>query len=180
MSVKKISQRPRGRPAYKYKPGYDRHGKKVAPPAKTPEEIAAKKLDLLEKRHNINPQLVVAMIHKQRGLLRQICRSLKVPRTTLQRYIDKHDECFEAKEQAKAAMGDLAESKLFEAIEAGDTRCILFYLSTVHRHRGYAIRPDNDAGERGPVFVDTVNIVGIPSGTFLPKPNGDGSKVIDH
>ena len=70
-------------------------------------------------------------------------------------------------------MGDKAERKLFEAIEAGDVRCILFYLSTVHRHRGYAHAAEDqsaaDSNGRGPVFVETVNIVGIPSGTFLPK-----------
>jgi hypothetical protein len=113
------------------------------------------------------------MILKQRGLLTQVCRSLKVPRETLRRYIDKHQECVDAMENAVSAMGDKAESKLFEAIDAGDVRCILFYLTTVHKHRGYAMRPGDESaaenGSRGPVFVETVNIVGIPSGTFLPK-----------
>jgi hypothetical protein len=156
------------------KPGYMRDGrKKVPPPKKTREEIQAANLARVEARHNITPSLVATMILKQRGLLTQVCRSLKVPRETLRRYIDKHPECVDAMENAVAAMGDKAESKLFEAIDAGDTRCILFYLTTVHRHRGYAMRPeDQSAAEsngRGPVFVETVNIVGIPSGTFLPK-----------
>ena len=156
------------------KPGYTRDGrKKVPPPKKTREEIEAKNLAKVEARHNITPSLVAAVILKQRGLLTYVARTLKVPRMTLGRYIDKHPECVDALEHAREATGDKAEQKLFELIDAGDVRCVLFYLSTVHKHRGYAMRPGdidpNDQNGRGPVFVETVNIVGIPSGTFLPK-----------
>jgi len=162
------------RPKARVKPGYTRDGrKKVPPPKKTLEEIQAANLAKVEARHGLTPSLVATMILKQRGLLTQVCRSLKVPRATMNRYIAKHEECMQAMEHARDAMGDTAEKKLFELIDAGDVRCVLFYLSTVHRHRGYALRPGEEgAGEtngRGPVFVETVNIVGIPSGTFLPK-----------
>jgi hypothetical protein len=155
------------RPKIKYK----KVGRKPKPPNKTPEEIAQGRLKKLETRLNITPQRVSSLIHKERGLLTYVCRALKIPRSTLLRYIDKHDLCVEALDQARNAMGDKAEQKLFELIEAGDVRCILYYLSTVHRHRGYGMN-NSDAAENnnsGPVFVETVNIVGIPSGTFLPK-----------
>lgn len=161
------------RPKARVKPGYTRDGrKKTPPPKKTLEEKQAQNLAKVEARHGITPSLVALMILKQRGLLTQVCRSLKIPRATLNRYIQKHEECVEAMEHARDAMGDAAEKKLFELIDAGDVRCVLFYLSTVHRHRGYALRPEDqqqDNAGRGPVFVETVNIVGIPSGTFLPK-----------
>jgi hypothetical protein len=166
--------KPTPRPKARVKPGYKRNGeKKQPPPKKTREEIQAANLAKVEARHGITPTLVSTMILKQRGLLTNVCRSLKVPRETLNRYIQKHTECLDALEHAREAMGDKAESKLFELIDQGDTRCILFYLSTVHKHRGYAMRPGDEGaaenGSRGPVFVETVNIVGIPSGTFLPK-----------
>jgi hypothetical protein len=160
-------------PKLKVKPGYLRNGKrKLPPPKKTPEQIHEQNLAKLEKRHNITPHLVSTMILKQRGTLTNVARALKIPRATLQRYIDKHAECLYALDHAREAMGDKAEMKLFEAIDAGDTKCILFYLSTVHRHRGYSLRPDlepENNGGRGPVYVETVNIVGVPSGTYLPK-----------
>jgi len=174
------------RPKARIKPGYDSKGRKKAPPPKkTTAEIQEANLAKVEARHNITPHLVSTMILKQRGLLTAVSRSLKVPRQTLTRYIEKHAECLYALDHARESMGDKAEMKLFEAIDRGDTRCILFYLSTVHRHRGYAMRPeDQSASEqngRGPVFVETVNIVGVPSGTFLPKESLplDGSMVID-
>jgi hypothetical protein len=166
---------PPKRPKARVKPGYTRDGqKKVPPPKKTLEEIQAANLAKIEQRHGLTPSLVATLILKHRGLLTSVCRSLKVPRATMNRYVAKHEECMEAMEHARDAMGDVAEKKLFELIDAGDVRCVLFYLSTVHRHRGYAMRPGEegaggDNNGRGPVFVETVNIVGIPSGTFLPK-----------
>jgi hypothetical protein len=158
----------------KYKPGYGKNGQKVVKPKLTQEERAAKALQKTEERHDITPQKVAVMILKERGLLTQVVRSLKVPRSTLLRYIEKHDVCVEALSHARDAMGDKAEAKLFELIDQGDVRCILYYLSTVHRHRGYGLNradmPDDNGGSGGrPVFVETVNVIGIPSGTFLPK-----------
>ncbi|RPI47208.1 MAG: hypothetical protein EHM67_00065 [Hyphomicrobiaceae bacterium] len=164
------------RPKARYKPGYGKNGQRIVKPEKpklTQEELAARALQKTEERHDITPHKVATMILKERGLLTQVVRSLKIPRSTLLRYIEKHDVCVEALSHARDAMGDKAEKKLFEAIEAGDVRCILYYLSTVHRHRGYGLNradmPDDSGNNGRPVFVETVNIVGIPSGTFLPK-----------
>jgi hypothetical protein len=156
------------RPKIKFK----RVGRKPPPPPKTKEEIAAKQIAKLEQRHKINPSKVSLLLLKERGTITGVARLLKVPRATLLRYIEKHDECMEALTHAREAMGDKAESKLFELIDQGDVRCILYYLSTVHRHRGYGLRSDDDnsiGNGRGPVFVETVNVIGVPSGTFLPK-----------
>jgi hypothetical protein len=156
------------RPKIKYK----RVGRKPPPPKKTPEEIAARAQAKLEARYHISPTVVCDAIVRERGLLRGVCRMLKMPRTTLVRYIDKHEVCMQALHVARDDMGDVAEKKLYELIEAGDVRCILYYLSTVHRSRGYGLRTDEDPtanNGRGAVFVETVNIVGVPSGTFLPK-----------
>ena len=143
-------------------------------PPKTKEQIAAKLLAKTEKRLNLTPQKLNEVIAKEHGLMTYVCRTLKIPKTTMQRYIDKHPECQEALQQARDAMGDKAERKLYDLIDQGDVRCLLFYLSTAQRHRGYALGNGYNPAEaatdaRGPVFVETVNIVGIPSGTFLPK-----------
>jgi len=158
------------RPKIKFK----RVGKKPPPPRKTKEQIAAKALARTEARLDLTPAKLNAVIAKEHGLLTQICRTLKVARTTMQRYIEKHPECQEALQHARDAMGDVAEHKLFDLIKQGDVRCLLFYLSTAQKHRGYAMGAgtnqavDPDGGH-GPVYVETVNIVGVPSGTFLPR-----------
>jgi hypothetical protein len=126
----------------------------------------------VETRHHISPKVVSEALLKSHGLLKMAAHALDMPRATLVRYIDRHEVCMETLHAAREGMGDVAEAKLFELIEEGDVRCILYYLSTVHRGRGYGTRNEEDpAGSngRGPVFVETVNIVGVPSGTFLPK-----------
>jgi len=167
------------RPKIKYK-----HVKKPPPVKPTKEEVAAKNLKKLERRFALTPTLVTQLIFKQRGLLTQVCRSLRIPRDTLNKYIEKHPECVDALAHARDAMGDVAEAELYKKTKEGDVRCILFYLSTVQGHRGYkqagggAVGADGTDGRNGPVFVETINIVGVPSGTFLPR-DTDTSTVID-
>jgi len=156
------------RPKIKYK-----RVRRPPPVRKTREQIRDANIKKLEARHKLSPYVVATMLLKYRGLISSVARAMKVPRQTLTRYIEKQPDCIEAMDHAREAMGDMAEKKLHELIEAGDVRCILFYLSTIHKHRGYALRPEDqsaaDTNGRGPVYVETVNIVGIPSGTFLPK-----------
>jgi hypothetical protein len=150
---------------------------KPKPPPMTAEERAAFHLEKTEARYGINPSTVNAVIMASHGLLTVAAEKLKMSRDALSNYIDKNPACAESLEQARAVMGDVAEGKLFELIKNGDVRCILYYLSTVQRHRGYgqntADAAENNTG-RGPVYV---NIVGVPSGTFLPKVD---NKTIEH
>lgn len=158
------------RPKIRYKP--------IRKPPPSREEREGHNVARLEKRYDLTPAKVTKLILVERGLLINVCRSLKVPRAALNRYIKQHAECAEAMIQAKEAQGDKAEKKLFELIDAGDVRCILYYLSTVHRNRGYGMngRPGPiDSGGDHQVFIETVNVVGVPSGTFLPK-----EKIVDH
>ena len=168
------------RPKIKYK----KVGRKPKPPLMTEDEKAAARLKLTEKRFNLNPQKVVRELVKEHGLIARVCKNLKLTRPTLLLYIEKNPICVEALLTARENMGDVAEKKLYELIEAGDVRCILYYLSTVHRNRGYGLRQNEDPaalGHSGPVIIETVNIVGIPSGTFLPKEvAAKDSMVIEH
>jgi hypothetical protein len=173
------------RPKIKFK----RVGIKARKPKrkKTPEQLAEKRLAKLERRYHLTPSKVAVLILKERGLLTYVCRALKMPRTTLVHYIERYPECIEALDHARNAMGDKAEQKLYELIDAGDVRCILYYLSTVQRHRGYglnanAINSESGGNDNRQVFVETVNIVGVPPGTYLPKEIAapDNSAVIDN
>lgn len=134
--------------------------------------LRAKKLAATELAYGLTPEKVNQALLKSKGLLTQAAKVLKIPRTSLMRYIEKNEVCLETLGQARDEMGDVAESRLFRQIEAGDVRCLLYYLSTVHRHRGYGLNAGDAAADptnRGPVYVETINIVGVESGTFLPR-----------
>src|SRR5262245_50901394 len=142
-------------------------------PARDNPSAALTPVEVAEQRFNITPKLVAHMLRQQNGLLTATAKKLGMPHATLHRYIKAVPECREAAEEAREAMGDIAESKLFELIRQGDVRCLLYYLSTVHRNRGYGLRPGEspfNPQENRPVFVETVTVIGIPSGTFLPNP----------
>jgi hypothetical protein len=161
---------PPPRPQIKYKRGYKppRPGRKNLP-GRVKVANAVKKRT--ERRYGLDPKKVCSAIAKAHGSLTKVCEFFRIPRSTMIRYLERNEICREALDHAREDMGDIAESKLFEHIESGDIRCLLFYLSTVHRQRGYGLGNSNAVGGAstgGPVFVDTVNIIGVPSGTFLP------------
>jgi hypothetical protein len=167
------------RPKIKYK----KVGRKPKPPNKTKEQKAATRLKKFERTFHVTPQKVITVLTREKGLLNQSAKELKMSRQTLVRYIEKYPACVDALLTARESMGDVAEKKLYELIEAGDVRCLLYYLSTVHRSRGYGIRAEDPSANfgNGPVMIETVNIVGIPSGTYLPKEvAAKDSMVIDH
>lgn len=49
-----------------------------------------------------------------------------------------------AMKEADRLGGDFAESKLMKKINEDDTTCILFYLKTKHKHRGYVEKSQTD------------------------------------
>ena len=82
-------------------------------------------------------------------------------------------------------MGDFAESKLFQLIEKADVRAIQFYLSSVHRKRGYGLQPGEalQVGDTN-LTIQNVKIISVPSGQFLPplseQLGRDAPFTIDH
>jgi hypothetical protein len=127
-------------------------------------------VDSIERRFGVTPEKVLPVIFKNRGLLSHTAKHFKMPASTMARYVKSVDKLAEAMHDAREAMGDEAEKKLFNLIREGDVRCILYYLSTVHRGRGYGLRTSDDPFHDAtrPVYVETVNVVAVPSGTFLP------------
>lgn len=136
------------------------------PPKKDPDALAKS----IEQRFKLDQPHLIELIRKHKGLITHVARKLKMPCSTLQRYVKLRPNIEDALKEAREAMGDAAEDKLFNLINQGDVRCILYYLSTVHRNRGYGLRPGDDpfGDSTRPVYVETVNVIAVPEGQFLP------------
>lgn len=120
-------------------------------------------------RAHLSVDRVTAALTENRGMLQHAAETLRVTRRSLREFVERNDACAAVLFEAREAMGDVAERKLFEKIEAGDVRCIMYYLSTVHRNRGYGMRKDESSPfGANPVFVETVNVVAVPRGQFVP------------
>jgi hypothetical protein len=74
---------------------------------------------------------------------------------------------------ARGKVGDTAEQKLFDLIEAGNLGAITFYLTSCHKDRGYGNPKELNVGDARNFMVQTINVVSLPSGRFLAPDSDD-------
>jgi hypothetical protein len=81
-------------------------------------------------------------ITEARGFISVAAKRLGCSRSTMYRAIEKYPTVAEAVEDARESMTDLAEGKLVEQINGGNTTAIIFYLKTQGKKRGYVERQE--------------------------------------
>lgn len=124
----------------------------------------------LKKIPNMSVEKVCVALKKAHGLISMAAEDNGWHSGNLRRYIKGHQKCLDALVEARQKMGDVAESKLFEKIEAGDMGAIQFYLMACQKERGYGFAKDQTLhlGDNKNFFVQSVNIVAVPTGHFIP------------
>lgn len=76
------------------------------------------------------------------GIVSDACKSVNVSRVTYYKYY-KEDEDFKiAIDEIEGTVLDFVEGELFRKIKTGDTACIIFYLKTKGKNRGYIERQE--------------------------------------
>lgn len=103
-----------------------------------------------------DPHKVAATLLESKGLVSFAAKKLRCTPATVYEYINKYPVCRQAKDDAREAMGDAAESKLFANINRGDSRSVEFYLKTIHKSRGYVERQELAGVSDRPIAV-TIN-----------------------
>jgi hypothetical protein len=117
---------------------------------------------------SLTEERVIATLNEHRGLLALSAQALRVSSSLLRKYVLTHPSVLYVYTECNEKLGDVAEQKLYELVEAGDLRAITYLLSTKHKHRGYTRAPqDADAPPPPLVHVDQINITAIPSGTHF-------------
>jgi hypothetical protein len=117
---------------------------------------------------SLTEEKVIQTLNEQRGLLALSAQALRVSSSLLRKYILTHPSVLYVYTECNEKLGDLAEQKLYELVEAGDLRAITYLLSTKHRHRGYQRAPQDTETPPSPlVHVDQINIAAIPPGTHF-------------
>jgi hypothetical protein len=133
------------------------------------------------KPTRIRPSIdeVAAQIAACKGFLTPAAAALGVSRGSLDRMVSRSSRLAWVCKQARESMVDYAESKLFKRIEADDTRAIIFCLSTLGKHRGYAMAKGTELN-----LGDTINAVTIGSVVIQPVRSGEfvgsGQVTIEH
>jgi len=92
---------------------------------------------------------IIKALKETNGLLTMAATRSGIGYRTVCRYVAEYPSVKEAAQDAKEAMLDFAEGKLYSKIKAGDNTAIIFYLKTQGKARGYIERQElsNPPGE---------------------------------
>lgn len=96
----------------------------------------------LSKKREQTCQRIIEALQESKGLLTLAAHKAGVSYSTVKRYATEFPTVREAVQDAKESMLDFTESKLYEKIKFGDTACLIFYLKTQAKHRGYVERQE--------------------------------------
>ncbi len=83
-----------------------------------------------------------------RGIPAYAATALGVSRQAVWQYMKKRPHLIEFAADLKETQVDISEAKLFQAIDKGDVRAIIFHLRTIGKDRGYVERTEV-TGENG-------------------------------
>lgn len=99
-------------------------------------------------------------LRESRGLVSVAARRLGVNRSSVHRAIHNYTSVAEALEDAREATLDLAEGKLWEAVNDGNVDAIKFLLKTIGKGRGYIERQEHDHTTNGqPLRPVAINVI---------------------
>ncbi len=97
---------------------------------------------------------IIKAIKESSGLLTLAAAKSGMGYRTVCRYVAEFPSVKEAAQDAHERMLDFAEGKLYEKIKGGDNACIIFYLKTQGKARGYIERQEFTGESGGPVKVE--------------------------
>lgn len=104
----------------------------------------------LANAHNVPPgkperyttDEVCDALMKAKGLVSVAARQLGCDAKTVRRYIERHPTVAQAKVEARESILDMAEGRLFQAIDKGEPWAISSILRTLGKERGYVERSE--------------------------------------
>lgn len=103
----------------------------------------------------------IAAIPGTGGIITNIARNVGCDWHTVKRYILKHPTVWRAWQDERERIGDLGETQIVRAMTRGDMQTVRWYMSTIHRDRGYVTRQELEHSGRGggPVLTKAYMIV---------------------
>jgi hypothetical protein len=124
------------------------------------------------RRSTVKPDQALQAIIDCKGILADAAKLLGMSRSNLVRMAQNSSKLARALKDQRDALVDFTEKKLFQRINEGDTRAIIYCLSTIGRTRGWVLPRGTElnVGDTTNVVTTTIqNVVvqAIPSGEFI-------------
>jgi hypothetical protein len=137
------------------------------------------------RRSAVKPDQALAAILECKGVLADAAKLLGMSRSNLVRMAQNSSKMSRVLKDTREAFVDNCEKKLGERVEAGDTRAIIFALSTLGKHRGWTLPKDVTLGlgDVTNVVVGDITIESVPSGSHFDAAGqlvGSGGLTIEH
>jgi len=92
----------------------------------------------------IADKLIAETYGKKGCNVSQTCTALNISRKTFYEWKEKRPKLAELLDEKDEQLLDFAESKLISHINDGDTNCLIFYLKTKGKKRGYIEKTESD------------------------------------
>ncbi len=112
----------------------------------------------MSKKRDQTAARIIGAVKEYKGLLTLAAVKAGVNYKTLWRYTQDYPSVAEAVKESKEFMLDVAEGKLFKAIQDGNMTAIIFFLKTKGKSRGYIERQEI-TGETGQPLKMQINVI---------------------
>jgi len=134
----------------------------------------------ISKKREETAARIIKAIKESNGLMTVAAAKSGIGYRTICRYVAEFPSVKEVAQEAHERMLDFAESKLYERIKGGDNACIIFYLKTQGKARGYIERQEITGTEGNALVPHALNLI-FPEGTEI-KPgrmSGNGHEPVE-
>ena len=131
----------------------------VAPPIKEKRnmtELAKREATTPYRYRKYTPEQIIGALEQSKGMISPAARALGCDRNTIKRYLKEYTAVAQAIADEREATTDLAENKLYEAIQRGEAWAICFYLKCQGKQRGYIEKAEITGAGGGPVSIKLV------------------------
>lgn len=110
------------------------------------------------KARRVTDRQIAAALRYTRGMVATAAHNLGINRQTIYNRLASSPTLAEIITSERERMTDFAETKLLDAMRAGEVSAIKFYLATQGRSRGYVQRTETDLTSDGQRLSFTLNI----------------------
>ncbi len=130
----------------------------------------------MSRRKIPNKQALIAALREFDGNMASVARRFNCHRSLVWRKVDNDPKLRALTDELTETFIDVAEGQLFEKIRAGDTACIIFFLKTKARHRGYSERLELVPLNRQEILIELGHPTAIKN-DHAEELNGNGATV---
>lgn len=125
---------------------------------------------------NFTCEQLIEAIDGSLGLLTNVARRLNCDRNTVERYVNRFPKAQEALKNEREKVTDVAEGKLFQALNKGERWAVKFYLTMQAQQRGYMttqmVKQDNSK----PLNINLSGVGTVDKKTILDASNVEVSE----